>query len=63
MGEVVYAQAESLEKCRRQLLEVLEEWIFVRLSRKLPLPEVDGIKLPAQDSSIKRQLIIVLMQR
>lgn len=47
--EMVNARASTLEKCQRQLMEVLEEWIFVRMSRRLPIPEVDGIRLPVKD--------------
>jgi predicted RNase H-like HicB family nuclease len=38
----VYANAETLEACRDELEEVLEEWIFLRVSRQLDLPVVDG---------------------
>ncbi len=41
----VFANAETLEACREQLEEVLEEWILVRVSRQLALPAVDGIEL------------------
>ena len=41
----VNADAETLENCREQLAEVLEEWILLRVSRNLPLPVLDGIKL------------------
>jgi len=41
----VYANAKTLEACREELREVLEEWILVRVSRSLPLPEVDGRQL------------------
>ena len=40
--EGVYANARTLEACRDELEEVLEEWILFRVSRDLPLPEVDG---------------------
>ena len=43
--EGVYANADKLEACRDQLEEVLEEWIFMRISRNVPLPVVDGIEL------------------
>ena len=43
--EGVYANAVKLEACRDQLEEVLEEWIFMRISRNVPLPVVDGIEL------------------
>ena len=41
----VYANAESLESCREELEEVLEEWILFRVSKNLTLPTVDGIEL------------------
>lgn len=33
----VYASAETLEKCRGELEEVLEEWILFRVYKNLPL--------------------------
>jgi predicted RNase H-like HicB family nuclease len=41
----VYARADTLEACREELEEVLEEWILLSVSRNLPLPEVEGIDL------------------
>jgi predicted RNase H-like HicB family nuclease len=41
----VYANGSTLEECRDELEEVLEEWLFFRLSRGLPVPEVDGKQL------------------
>lgn len=34
----VYANADTLEACREQLEEVLEEWMLFCVSRNLPLP-------------------------
>jgi len=45
----VYANAETLEDCREELEEVLEEWILLRVSRNLPLPAVDGIELTIRE--------------
>lgn len=47
----VYANAETLEDCREELAEVLEEWIFFRLSDNLPLPVVNGLKLSVEKVS------------
>jgi predicted RNase H-like HicB family nuclease len=44
----VYANAELLGDCRDELLEVLEQWIVYRLSKNLPLPTVDGLKLSVE---------------
>ena len=41
----VYANADTLEGCREELEEVLEEWLFLKISRNLPIPEINGIKL------------------
>jgi predicted RNase H-like HicB family nuclease len=35
----VYANAATLEACRDELEEVLEEWILLRVSQHLPIPE------------------------
>lgn len=44
----VYANAETLEDCRNELAEVLEEWIFLNLADNTPLPEVNGLKLSVE---------------
>jgi predicted RNase H-like HicB family nuclease len=49
--EGVYANAELLGDCRDELLEVLEQWIFNRLSKNLPLPTMDGLKLSVEKVS------------
>ena len=45
----VYANAASLEDCREQLREVLEEWVLFRVHRNLPLPVIDGIELAIKE--------------
>ncbi len=47
--EGVYANAETLECCREELKEVLEEWILFRVSRNLALPIVEGIELKIKE--------------
>lgn len=46
----VYANADTLEACRDELEEVLEEWILFRVSRRLPLPVVDGLELKIKEA-------------
>jgi predicted RNase H-like HicB family nuclease len=46
----VYANTDTLEGCRDELEEVLEEWIFFRISRNLSLPVVDGIELVIKEA-------------
>lgn len=39
----VYASAEKLEHCRRELEEALEGWLLVRIARNMQIPEIDGL--------------------
>jgi len=45
----VYANAPTLEACREELEEVLEDWILFRVSRAMPLPVVEGIELAIRE--------------
>ena len=45
----VYANALTLEACREELEEVLEEWVLFRIAQKLPLPVVQGIELKIKE--------------
>jgi len=47
--EGVWANAETLEQCREELVGVLEEWVLFRVSRNLPLPVVDRIELAIKE--------------
>lgn len=41
----VYANASKYEECRNELIEILEEWIFIRLKQNLEFPVIDIIDL------------------
>ena len=41
----VYTNAKSLEECREELREVLDEWVLIRIHKNLSLPVIDGISL------------------
>jgi predicted RNase H-like HicB family nuclease len=45
----VYANAKTLEECREELREVLEEWILFRVHKNLPLPKINGIDLVVRE--------------
>jgi len=48
----VYANEDTLEACRRELEEVLEDWILFRVYKQLPLPEVDGFRLEVKKEKV-----------
>ena len=41
----VFASAPTLEACRDQLAEVVEDWVLLRVSRNLDLPVIDGAEI------------------
>ncbi|MBI1742508.1 type II toxin-antitoxin system HicB family antitoxin [Candidatus Acetothermia bacterium] len=43
--EGVWAQAKTQAACRRELQEVLEDWMLFRLKHDLPLPVVADLDL------------------
>lgn len=47
----VRANAATLEDCRNEIIEVLEEWILLHLADNTPLPTVNGLKLSVEKVS------------
>lgn len=41
----VVAHGRSVEECRNDLAEVVEEWILVRVARGLDVPKLGGISV------------------
>lgn len=48
----VWANAPSLEACRKELAEALESWLMFRLARRRPVPVVDGIDLTHEPAGV-----------
>ena len=40
--EGVWASGKTLEQCRKNLVEVIDGWILVRLRKGLPIPPIGG---------------------
>lgn len=45
----INANAFTLEGCREELEEILEEWLLLRISKNLSLPTVGGLELSIKD--------------
>lgn len=43
--EGVWATGKTLEECRKNLAEVIDGWIVVRLKKGLPLPPIGECKI------------------
>lgn len=41
----VLATGETLEGCRNQLAEVVEEWLLIRVAKRLPVPRLGKIAI------------------
>ena len=44
----VWATGSTLEECRQELLELLEEWVLIGVAMGHELPEFDGISLKVE---------------
>lgn len=47
----VWANAGTLERCREELREVLEDWIVLGFQFGDPLPVIDGIELKVRQAA------------
>lgn len=43
--EGVWANAATVESCRRELVEVLEEWLLLKLRDHDAIPTLDGVDI------------------
>lgn len=48
----VYANSCTLEKCRNELGEVLEEWILFRTYKNLSIPAIEGIEIKIREEIV-----------
>jgi len=49
--EGVWANGNSVEECRKELAEVLDEWLVLKLRDKDPVPVVKGIDLKVEKAA------------
>ena len=48
----VWATGKTLEECRNNLREVLEEWIIINLNRGIKLPRLGNISLEIKKMNV-----------
>lgn len=48
----VWASGDSVESCRQELLEVLEEWLLLKIKDSEPLPEIDGCNIEIRQVAV-----------
>ncbi|MFQ5688586.1 MAG: type II toxin-antitoxin system HicB family antitoxin [Candidatus Scalindua sp.] len=47
--EGVWANGETVEKCRKELMEVLEEWLLLKVKDGDPIPIIEGIEMSIKE--------------
>ena len=45
----VWANAASVEECRNELVEVLEEWLVLKIRDRDPIPEIEGVSIQIKE--------------
>jgi len=49
--EGVWANGKTVEECRKELVEVLEDWLLLKLRDVDPVPVVKGIDISIKEDS------------
>jgi len=47
----VWANGSTVEECRRELLEVIEEWILLKTRHGGPIPPIAGIDINVKEAA------------
>jgi predicted RNase H-like HicB family nuclease len=47
--EGVWANATTVEECRHELMEVIEEWLVLKIRDRDSIPEIEGIGIQIKE--------------
>lgn len=47
--EGVWANATTVEECRHELMEVLEEWLVLKIRDRDSIPEIEGVGIQIKE--------------
>jgi predicted RNase H-like HicB family nuclease len=45
----VWANAQTVEECRQELMEVMEEWLILKIRDRDPIPEIGGVGIEVKE--------------
>jgi predicted RNase H-like HicB family nuclease len=48
----VWANGNTVEESRKELISVLEEWLVLKLRDRDPIPEIDGLKVEITEAGV-----------
>lgn len=46
----VWANASTVEVCRQELVEVLEEWLVLKIRDRDLIPEIEGVRIEIREA-------------
>jgi predicted RNase H-like HicB family nuclease len=46
----VWANASTVELCRQELVEVLEEWLVLKIRDRDLIPEIEGVRIEIREA-------------
>ena len=49
--EGVWANGKSIEECRKELIEVLEEWLILKIKDGESIPVIEGIDINIKEAA------------
>ena len=49
--EGVWANAKNVEECRHELMEVLEEWLILKIRDRDPIPVMEGVDIRVKEGA------------
>jgi predicted RNase H-like HicB family nuclease len=49
--EGVWANGQTVEECRIELQEVLEEWLVLKIRDRDPIPEIEGAEIRIKEAA------------
>ncbi len=47
--EGVWSNSRTVEECRHELMEVLGEWIVLKIRDRDPIPEIEGVEIKIKE--------------
>ena len=47
--EGLWANTKTVEECRFELQEVLEEWLILKIRDQDPIPEIEGVEIKVKE--------------
>jgi len=48
----VWANSNTVEACRKELITVLEEWLILKLRDQNSIPEINGLRLEIREMAV-----------